>query len=59
MSLQDKIFDIAAVLKGKPEAKSFDEICEYLNQLEISEEHLCEVARPIYAIAKLVKEINE
>ena len=59
MSLQDKIFDVAAALEGKPEEESFDEICEYLNQLEASEERLHEVASPIYAIAKLVKEINE
>ena len=43
----------------KPEEKSFDEICEYLNQLEINEERLRELARPIFKIANLVKEINE
>ena len=59
MSLQDKIFDVAEALKDKPEVKSFEEICEYLNQLEVNEERLRKVARPIYAIANLVKEINE
>lgn len=34
MSMQDNIFDVRAALEGKPERILFDEIAEYLGQLE-------------------------
>jgi hypothetical protein len=34
MSLQDKIFDVAAVLDGRAEEALFDEIIIYLGHLE-------------------------
>lgn len=34
MSLQDDIFDVAAVLKKKPEAKSFERLINHFNIIE-------------------------
>jgi len=40
MSLQDDIFDVIAVLKGKPEAEQFDRIYEEFGQAEEAQAHL-------------------
>lgn len=34
MGIQDKIFDIASALEGKPEAKDFDDLIAYIGGLE-------------------------
>ena len=34
MSLQDDMFDVAAELKGKPEAEQFADICEKFSETE-------------------------
>ena len=34
MSIQDKIFDVESALEGKPEAKVFEELIEYIGKLE-------------------------
>lgn len=34
MSIQDKIFDVESALEGKPEAKLFEELIEYIGKLE-------------------------
>lgn len=34
MSIQDDIFDVGAALEGKPEAKQFADLMDYLSALE-------------------------
>lgn len=46
MSIQDSIYDVRAALEGKQEQELFDEIVDYLFNLEQTEINLREEIRP-------------
>ena len=57
MSLQDDIFDIADILKGKPEAKQFERICAHLYETESENERLRKYER-LFAEMRQSLDIN-
>lgn len=57
MSLQDDIFDVAAALKRRPEAKAFKRLMTHLHTLEAREEIATMYLERIRAGYKALREV--
>lgn len=57
MSVQDDIFDVAAALKRKPEAKLFDRLMTHFAIVEMERDRLREQVIVITAAARVIKEL--